>query len=171
MGYVDRPTKMLLKIFWILLVILRTTNTLSGSELPCAFSDSINITNGVHHSNRSITFGDIAYHSGDYAQINYDVINGTKMLVKPYFRGCFCKVAPCVRMCCPFGTFAKFEEERLESCDKNKEANIFEIEMLNKTKHAINVSSSQLSYVDGLCHHAHHFVDSIPVYDVSEDTY
>lgn len=152
---------------WIGFVIFESIKASSSDELPCDFYDSINITEGVHHPNESITFNGTEYNDNNYARINYDVVNGTRMEVRPYFRGCPCKIKPCVRLCCPYGMFAKFDLSTISCDDENETAKKFEIKMSDENNQEFTVSSVQLSYVNDLCKSERYFGDNVTIYEVS----
>lgn len=164
---IDRLMRHMLLTFWIGFVIFKSISASSSNELPCHFYDSINITDGVHHPNQSITFNGIEYTDNHYARIDYDVVNRTQTIVRPYFRGCSCKVRPCVRLCCPYGMFAEFNLSTI-SCDENEAAKKFEIKMSDENNQQFTVSSAQLTYVNDLCKSERYFGDNVTIYEVSE---
>lgn len=59
-----------------------------ANELPCDFSQSDDISQGILNSNRSITFNGQLYEYGLYSMINYTIINDEKIYVEPYARAC-----------------------------------------------------------------------------------
>lgn len=71
-----------------------------NSELPCDFSDSINITDGILYSNNSIIFDDLEFPLGQYVKLDHTLVNGiAPVTVTPYTRGCICNRMPCIRLC------------------------------------------------------------------------
>lgn len=91
-------------LFLLVQLSIRWTSVVSMStELPCHFLDSINITNGILQSNKSIVFGGMVYPEGQYAEIDY-ILNeaGENETVKLHRRGCLCRLKPCIRICCTF---------------------------------------------------------------------
>lgn len=101
-----------LKLCSIVLMLSNLCNgiglhSLFGSNLPCNFYDSINITDGTLHPNQSIIFNGIEYPSHQYAIVNHYLDNELqRKIVKAYVRGCVCNIRFCIRFCCPFGTIA-----------------------------------------------------------------
>lgn len=78
----------------------------ANGVLPCDFRDSINITDGKRGSNDTIEFNKLLFYREQYAEINYKFNIKTQLTesTAPYLRGCPCKIKPCIRLCCPFGT-------------------------------------------------------------------
>lgn len=96
------------------LTIAKTSN---ASQLNCDFLDSINITDGVSLPNKSILFNDMEFQPHHYAEIDHFVSNETKTEVPKHIRGCPCHIRSCVRLCCPYGTFA---DEDNVVCEKDE---------------------------------------------------
>lgn len=93
-------------------VILNCGNhgILASGDLPCDFLDSMNITDGKHYSNRTISYLNYTFPFGQYAQINYTFDNKMKRLsVVPYTRGCICNRKPCIRFCQPYDSTEKID--------------------------------------------------------------
>lgn len=105
-----------------------------GTKLPCHFYDSVNITDGVLHSNKSIIFNRIEYPPDQYANVVYNLENGRKYVrVNTYIRGCLCDIHTCLRLCCPFGSFV--DETNLEKaikCRKSESEMILEGEIIDE---------------------------------------
>lgn len=92
-------------VFLIQLSIWWSNVVSMSTELPCHFLDSINITNGIFHPNKSIIFGGNVFPEGQYAEIDYILNEGSEReTVKQHLRGCLCNRKPCVRFCCSFGS-------------------------------------------------------------------
>lgn len=77
----------------------------SEQKLPCDYLDSINITNGIRHENKSISFEGVEYTNHLYAEVDFVIENraneSLRVPVQPYLRGCLCKIKKCIRLCCP----------------------------------------------------------------------
>lgn len=102
-----------LVILAVLLVIVATSNAyLDNLNKPCKYLDSINITDGIpNDDDGSITFDGIYYPSYLHAIYDYEFVNESyRQPVAPHVRGCTCKLAPCVRMCCPRGQYLDFRQ-------------------------------------------------------------
>lgn len=79
---------------------------LSTSELPCEFDDSVNITDGNVLPDGSILHNGIKYTKQQFDVVNYRFVNNVKRIkVDAHVRGCPCMVKPCIRLCCPLGSF------------------------------------------------------------------
>lgn len=73
----------------------------STKKLPCSFKESVNITSGELNSlDNSITHNGVRYAVENYATINYSVKNNENISVESYIRGCVCREARCVWLCC-----------------------------------------------------------------------
>lgn len=121
-------------------------------ELPCKFLDSINITDGVMQSDKSIIFDETKYTMNQYSRINYILDNETQHIpVEPYLRGCLCNIKPCIRLCCPYGSI-HVNANGEKGCRKHDVAHQFESEI-----HAENSNVKAL-----LENHAFGYVDDRP---------
>lgn len=95
--------------FGVTLIKLSTIwckNIENGLLLPCKFEDSINITGGTILSDTSILFDGIKYSKENFGTF-YSTVNRTKINVNASLRGCPCNIKPCLRLCCPLGSFVK----------------------------------------------------------------
>lgn len=103
-----------------------------SSNLPCDLRDSINITMGTLHPNKSYTFNGIEFPLGEYAKLNYtlNIITSQVVTVPPYIRGCLCNVKSCVRFCCPYGTYLLLKDNGGE-CRKHEAAKNIEGEIVD----------------------------------------
>lgn len=137
----------------ILLLSISWNSRLSVcSELPCDFFDSVNITNGVLHPNKSITVDGIVFAEGQYATLDYIFVNGTDQLnVKPYIRGCVCNQKPCVRLCCRYGSIVKTKYGR-QRCQPNEAARNLEGDIYDQ-----NITTKHVKFDQHFT-----FVDQIP---------
>lgn len=72
--------------------------------LPCAFEDSINITGGTISPGNSVLFDGIKYSKENFGTF-YTTINRTNIIGNSHLRGCPCNIKPCLRLCCPLGSF------------------------------------------------------------------
>lgn len=155
-----------------LLHCLRLKTFVSGRELPCDFFDSVDISAGIHHSNKSITFDGIEYLEKNYAEINYILKDENKPIkVKPYPRGCSCSIRPCIRLCCPYGsmletvTFSNGTQN--VECSKNAAAMNLESEVIHENNETTVLKLDQhFAYVDRLCKN-HFYAGDFKVTDVN----
>lgn len=108
------------------------------SKLPCDFLDTINITDGTYFPNKSIVFNGVEFRKELYAKINFVDLRTHKIItVDPHIRGCLCSIRPCLRFCCPEGTFLEFSGENGKCSPKNVTTQIHSLNVLNpnnKTK-------------------------------------
>lgn len=71
----------------------------TSNELPCQFIDSIDISEGALQPNQSIVYDGVEFTPADYAEVDYDLINGVERIsTQPYARGCLCNRKPCIRV-------------------------------------------------------------------------
>lgn len=137
-----------LLMFEILLTFLNWSNAFyinnNNNELPCEFQDSINITNGRLQSDGAIVFQGTKYSKEQFATVNYfQTIGKKRTYVEPYLRGCPCNVRPCIRLCCPLGSFVDLSKLKRGTilqqipCYDNEAAKNYESEIIdqnNRTK-------------------------------------
>lgn len=142
-------------------------------ELPCDFVDSIDISTGIPHSNKSIIFNGMIFPEDQYAKVNYVLKDGTKpIIVEPYVRGCPCNIRPCIRLCCPFGTFAKImTPEGSVECSEHETAWSFGFDVIdenNQTK--IPDPKHHFGFVDRICK-LHYYADAFKITNVNIKLY
>lgn len=103
-----------IKSGWLLILIgLFSSNSINAYEpshvLPCDYADSINITNGVLHPNKSYVLFGMEFPEDHYAKIDYTVVEEKTIPQLPYIRGCLCNVKKCIRFCCPYGSYLELK--------------------------------------------------------------
>lgn len=106
--------------FWLIAsMILKSGDAfLLAKELPCHYYDSSDNTNGLHyHSSKNITFNALEYTPDQHCGMHYVLVNGEPVNVEQYIRGCSCAIRPCIRLCCPHGSFMKMSTEKDECHD------------------------------------------------------
>lgn len=70
-------------------------------DKPCNFFDTVNITDGHHNSDGSITYENITYTSEQYEMYDYIYKGPTvRRNVSTHIRGCICQQRICIRSCC-----------------------------------------------------------------------
>lgn len=99
--------------------------------LPCDYSDSINITNGILQPNKSYIFNGVEYGQGHYAKIDYTIYNDKIIPQRPYIRGCLCNVKHCIRLCCPYGSYLEIKNSA-GICRRHEAAKYIEGEIINQ---------------------------------------
>lgn len=136
-----------------LLSINWTYAHLGNHELPCQYLDSINITDGITQSDESILFDNNKFTKDQYSVIDYILENGTvHVTVKPYLRGCLCNTKPCIRLCCPFGSFFDRTMKEKKKCRRHEVATQFPSQI-----QAENDDTKQM-----LLNHSFRYVDDRP---------
>lgn len=103
-------------------IVILIVDVQKSRKLPCDYADSINITGGTYHSDKSIIFNGVKYPRNQYFNITYTLNNGEKTpTAKPYRRGCVCNIGlHCIRLCCPARVF--YDNERLKCHNQTHEA-------------------------------------------------
>ncbi|XP_031635605.1 G-protein coupled receptor Mth2-like [Contarinia nasturtii] len=156
----------LVKVFITILINVNwCCSQLIRPELPCDFSDSVNITDGLLHQNKSITFNGIEFPRDHYANISYVLENEVELKVIPYFRGCPCIDKSCIRLCCPLGTFVEKVNPNDGSmiCSKNETVKNLTAEVFDQNNQSTILNLDQhFGYVDRICK-LHHFVDNFKI--------
>lgn len=162
----DQSKIKVLTVLLIIIAVSKCSNGLPNEVLPCKFSDSINITAGEHHQNGSITFNGIEYSHDQYASIDYIEQNGRKIIEPKYDRGCPCMCKPCIRLCCPYGSFTKSTQGKIEKCVPDEAAKPISIEVHGKEGNTTVVPLDHFSHVDGQCKQ-HYFPGNFKILDVN----
>ncbi|XP_031623657.1 G-protein coupled receptor Mth2-like [Contarinia nasturtii] len=119
-GWISLPFRAIIITF----IIVNEANSIVCSKLPCYFFDSINITDGIHKSDRSILFDGINFPYDQYAVLNYIIDNGERKKAESHFRGCLCNIKECFRLCC----LDKLMEETTINLDYNCNEELTEME-------------------------------------------
>lgn len=92
---------------YLITIIFKEFQNTFAQDLPCHFHESVNITDGLRHSNGSITHDGFLYHSGSYGYTDEIYNDSTiKQSVQNHLRGCICSLRsskPCVPFCCQSG--------------------------------------------------------------------
>ncbi|XP_037034908.1 G-protein coupled receptor Mth2-like [Bradysia coprophila] len=104
----------------VLVFVVKSNAHLDDLNKPCKYLDSINITDGEENKDDgSIKFEGVSYPSYLHAVYDYEFVNESfRQPVAPHVRGCTCKLAPCVRMCCPRGQYL-YRSVNGTNCYKN----------------------------------------------------
>lgn len=146
---------------WIVVLFGLLTKTYAfDGELPCHYSDSIDISKGFVHSNKSITFDGIEYHKNQYATISFAIENGKRVPTKQHTRGCICQIKNCIQLCCPFGTFANLSADSDNTCNSqytesanhekiiNQNIQIYKSEQRDDYAYVVNIPCKDLFYIE-----------------------
>lgn len=150
----NKDASLSLKCVWLIAsVILKFGDAfLLAREMPCHYHDSIDITDGVHHSNKSILLDVLEYTHDQHYDMNYMLINGTEIVkVEQYIRGCICTIRPCNRLCCPHGSFVKMNTEKLEGHGSETVKNIRSRAIDETNQTSILNLNEYFVYLDGAC--------------------
>lgn len=92
------------RIFFLLTIAVNTTISKKYNKLPCAFLESVNITDGIIQPDKSVIFENVTYTK--YSYITYTLENNTiRHKTAKYVRGCkpATEIKPFLRLHCPFG--------------------------------------------------------------------
>lgn len=140
--------------FAILLLFLLNPVVLNGGrELPCEFFDSVNITDGIRYSNQSISYNGIELKYDQYAEIDYIFIGLERFEAKRHIRGCPCIGKPCIRLCCPYGSFVesmKFGEE--VKCRKDEAAKSIQTQIIDENNQTRTVIlDDRFGFTEQIC--------------------
>lgn len=150
-------------VFGVCLLIGLAVSFASSSEsdvdiidhrLHCDFHDSVNISDGVELPNGKIVFDGIEYSDDQYSEIDYILANGfNRIPVDPHIRGCACNLSPCLRLCCPHGSFVKrMEFGEQVKCFENKTTQNLLSEVLHEDGHiSILNLDHHFGYVNRIC--------------------
>lgn len=120
-------------------------------ELPCHYLDSINITDGIKQKDGSILYNKNRFTKDQYTKVNYILENGVeRIIVPPYLRGCLCNNKPCIRFCCPVGSFHDPTATGKRKCSQNESAQQFESDILDDTQNKRQkvILDQHFAYVD-----------------------
>ncbi|XP_062132703.1 probable G-protein coupled receptor Mth-like 9 [Drosophila sulfurigaster albostrigata] len=81
------------------------TNTSSTvpAKYPCAFSDTVNVTDSQRLQDGSYAHEGIVIPAHLVAIYNFKVIDGVEYRAPKHVRGCICLIKPCITFCCPLG--------------------------------------------------------------------
>ncbi|XP_031623063.1 G-protein coupled receptor Mth2-like [Contarinia nasturtii] len=163
-------------IIQLLHSILRIEASLLVHELPCKFVDSIDISSGILHANQSITFNKMEFPENQYAKVNYILENGRPVIVEPYFRGCPCNIKPCVRLCCPYGSFVQsIRTDGSFACyNHNAAENLYSEVIYEHNQTKVVSFDQQFGFVNRICQF-YFYVDDFKItekgYLLTEDEY
>lgn len=133
----DGCVSLTLQLMSVILIILIGLISIDCSKLPCYFFDSINITDGIHTSNRSILYDGIDFPYDQYAVLSYIIDNGERKASKPHYRGCLCNIKNCFRLCCSDKLIKETTINLDDNC--NEELTQMEGEVLDEKHMFINL--------------------------------
>lgn len=160
-----------LKVFSIGLIISKASN---AAELPCDYYDSIDITNGLHFPNNSVFYDGMEFLPEHYAKITYKVENGIPVRRNAVTHGCPCMIRPCIRFCCPYGSFTNFggssNQSTISNCIQHDRSKDFKIKLqfhngtINEDVHATQMQQ-HFGFVNKNCD-KYHSVDTDLFYEV-----
>lgn len=141
-----------------------------GQELQCHFHDSINITDGEPFPNKSIIHNGIEFPKGHYAMVNH-ILNGSrKVRVNPHTRGCPCLKKPCVRLCCPFGSYVSSMEFKKDVvCSENEAAKNVQVRITDDKSNQSSIIdlNQHFGHVNRICN-AHYMLDDYTINKVND---
>ena len=150
-------------LFGVCLLMSQAISFTSSSEsdvdlinrrLHCHFHDSVNVSDGVELPNGNIVFDGIEYSEDQYSEIDYILVNGFNRIdVDPHIRGCTCNLKPCLRLCCPHGSFVERMEFGEEiKCLENETAQNLVFEVLHEDEQISTLNlDHHFGYVNRIC--------------------
>ncbi|XP_017039732.1 probable G-protein coupled receptor Mth-like 11 [Drosophila ficusphila] len=69
--------------------------------LDCDFFDTVDLTNTIRFENGSYKYEDLIIPAGLTGEYNFTILDdGSRISYPNHFRGCACKLRPCIRFCC-----------------------------------------------------------------------
>lgn len=77
-----------------------TSTANKGGKYPCAFANTVNITDGVRLRDGSYSYADLVIPADLIAEYNFKVIDGVEYHAPRHLRGCVCLLKPCITFCC-----------------------------------------------------------------------
>lgn len=77
-----------------------TPSTVSKGKFPCAFANTVNITDGLRLKDGSYSYAGLVVPPELIAEYNFKVIDGVEYRAKRHIRGCVCLLKPCISFCC-----------------------------------------------------------------------
>ncbi|KAL7732704.1 hypothetical protein ACLKA6_005855 [Drosophila palustris] len=120
---------------------LTATTVNSAGKFPCAYADTVNITDGLRLKDGSYSFGGVVVPTQLMAEYNFKVIDGVEYRAAKHLRGCVCLIKPCITFCCPSGQV--FNAETWNCTKPETERQTTHIELTNS-----NRSVDQVKIVD-----------------------
>lgn len=142
----------MLRILLIVLIgLLSAGASNTTQELPCHMLDSVDITYGIRQPDGSILYDDIMYPRSQYATVDYIVEEGVKKFDDfSHIRGCACNIKPCIRLCCPLGTY-RTEGIDGKSCLPHPQSRTMEAVVLDEKneKQILNLGHHFAWIIDG----------------------
>lgn len=146
------------KVFLIGLIILKVSN---AADLLCDDEYSVDITKGTQFPNQSILFNGMEFLPEHYAKVNYKIENGKRVRNNNRnIYGCTCINPPCLRLCCPYGSFPEYDvstgEPKYIGCTENDRAKNFKIKLqFNNGTRSKDLDASQhfgfLNVLNDIC--------------------
>lgn len=142
-------------LIWFFCCVFINEEFFVSAKVPCNFIDSVNISGGILQFDKSILFDGMIFPVDQYAEVNYILRNGkTPINVKPHIRGCPCSFKACIRLCCPFGSFATNYTSNAEFlCSKNETAKTIKRKIFHENNNQSEILdlSKHFSFVDRAC--------------------
>lgn len=154
-------------VIGIIIVILYSNKR---NQLPCEYLDSLNITDGIRHTDGSIEFNGMIFTQDQYARIDYVLENGmTHKIVQPYVRGCVCRMKTCVRLCCPYGSFYDYVNRTCHPHDSERVRRL-KTDVLDEHKQTKSIIlDHHFAYVNDRSCHQRYLVDDYQIIYVRTD--
>lgn len=138
-----RGQGLMLAVFLLAAASVSLAVSLDDPHVPCKFTDSVNITDGVMDELGNIFHDGTLYPQDQYGAFKYEIVDRTKRRTVPnHIRGCICAVrGACLRLCCKPN---QYHSERCLDYD-DKESASFELPIRN--------TKTQVDYMVNLTQH------------------
>ncbi|EDW68795.1 probable G-protein coupled receptor Mth-like 9 [Drosophila virilis] len=78
-----------------------TTSAPAKGGFPCAYADTVNITDGLRLKDGSYSYAGVLVPPELVAEYSFKVIDGVEYRAPKHLRGCVCQLKPCITFCCP----------------------------------------------------------------------
>lgn len=108
----------------------------SNNDEWCHLSEELDISAGIFDQDtKSIKYNDTIYKENQYKRIDNKTF------------GCLCKIRPCIRLCCPFGTFIENRDNGIKCSDEKQEnATNFANQLRNENN--VTYDKNHFKYID-----------------------
>lgn len=109
-----------------------TSTTTRDGKYPCAYADTVNITDGLRLKDGSYSIGNVVVPPHLMAEYNFKVIDGVEYRTAKHLRGCVCLLKPCITFCCSSGQV--FNPEHGNCTKTEPDRKITHIELTNSNR-------------------------------------
>lgn len=148
----------------LVLAILLTLGVNVESQYDCDFFSTVNITDGKHNLDGSVTYYGITYSKEDIKEYNHIYLNQYNRIdAYKHIRGCICKYKICINLCCDYGESINVTADQFLNHDKpnykcyfNNELSHSSFRVPFKNEHYVDIYNSSIYepryYANPDCH-------------------